>query len=775
MTVPVFQKARPVWLKGLSRTMNISAGFRSVFRARKGRHILRITGATLYRIWLNGKFIGHGPARCGHGFYRVDEWCLPVEPGKNLIAIEVAGYNVNGYYILDQPSFVQAEVVCGDQVLAATGSKKITALRLKERVQKVQRYSFQRPFVEVYRMNARSDAWRTELKCRKKPQAIEVLEKKRLVSRGVPYPQFETRQPVERVSTGTVSLVSPRTFADNRAWSQISPVFKGFQMDKLDLILSREMESLKSRVRSRKSIPYSPQEPLILKKGTFQVLDLGTNLTGFIGLTVSCKKPVTLYLGFDELLQKNGDIDFLRLDCLSAIKYELKPGTNNLESIEPYTLRYLKLIAARGSCKVSHVFLREYACSDTERASFVSNDPQLDTLFEAARQTFRQNAVDILMDCPSRERAGWLCDSFFTARAERELSGGSPIERNFLENYLLPGTFPNLPKGMLPMCYPAEHTTGRFIPNWAMWFVVELEEYLQRTGNRELVTDLQKKVYDLIEYFKGFLNSDGLLEKLDSWVFLEWSQANHFTQDVNYPSNMLYAGMLDAAGRIYSDSKLLRQAAAIRRKIQKQSFDGEFFVDNAVRDEKGTLKPTANRSETCQYYAFFFDVASPKTHPALWKKLITEFGPDRNPKKEHPDIHSSNAFIGFILRLDVLSRYGEAALVLDQLKKDYVPMAEKVGTLWEHDDTTASCNHGFAGSVAHILFRDVLGVRVDSVRKNVEFRIPSLALTWCSGRIPVGDDSIQASWRRQGKKISHTLAVPAGYTTEVTVCKGARK
>lgn len=775
MTKTDFQKARPVWLKGLSQTKNISVGLRAVFRARKGVHILRIAGATIYRIWLNGNFIGHGPARCGHGFYRVDEWHLPVEPGENLVAVEAAGYNVNGYYILDQPSFVQAEVACGDQVLAATGSKKFSAFRLRERVQKVQRYSFQRPFVEVYRLGTRFDAWRTELKYRKKPQAIEVLEKKKCVPRGVPYPRFETRQPVRRVSAGTVSPFSPRTFADNRAWSQISPVFKGFQPEKLDGFLSREVESLKSRVRSRKAVPYSPDTPVLLKKMAFQVLDLGTNLSGFIGLTVTCKEPMTLYVTFDELIQKNMDIDFLRLNCLSAIKYELNPGIHTLESIEPYTLRYLKLTAVKGSCEVRNVFLREYACSDTERAAFRSDDPELDSLFEAARQTFRQNAVDIFMDCPSRERAGWLCDSFFTARAERDLSGGNPIERNFLENFLLPRRFKNLPKGMLPMCYPAEHTTGRFIPNWAMWFVVELEEYLQRTGDRELVEGLRKKVYELIDYFNGFLNSDGLLEKLESWVFLEWSRANQFTQDVNYPSNMLYAGMLDAAGRMYSDPSITRQAGAIRRKIQKQSFDGEYFVDNAVRDEKGRLKTTANRSETCQYYAFFFDVATPKTHPGLWKKLLTEFGPDRNPKKEHPDIHASNAFIGFVLRLDVLSRYGEAALVLDQLKKDYVPMAEKVGTLWEYDDTEASCNHGFAGSVAHILFRDVLGVRIDSVRKHVEFRIPSLPLQWCSGRIPVGNDSIQASWRRQGKKISHTLAVPAGYTTEVTVCRDGKK
>jgi alpha-L-rhamnosidase len=75
------------------------------------------------------------------------------------------------------------------------------------------------------------------------------------------------------------------------------------------------------------------------------------------------------------------------------------------------------------------------------------------------------------MDCPTRERAGWLCDSFFTARAEKVFTGENAIEYNFLENFLLPEKFEHLPKGMLPMCYPSDHYDKVFIPNWAMWFV----------------------------------------------------------------------------------------------------------------------------------------------------------------------------------------------------------------------------------------------------------------------------------------------------------------
>ena len=239
------------------------------------------------------------------------------------------------------------------------------------------------------------------------------------------------------------------------------------------------------------------------------------------------------------------------------------------------------------------------------------------------------------MDCPSRERAGWLCDTFFTARVAFDLTGNTTIEKNMYENYLLPEKFKHIPKGMLPMCYPADHNNGVFIPNWAMWFVVQLEEYLARSNDRELVDALEPRVMELLEYFKSFENESGLLEKLQSWIFIEWSQANNFVQDVNYPTNMLYAKMLDIVGRIYDKPKLIEKANALRKTILAQSYDGEFFIDNAVRKD-GKLEITTNRTEVCQYFAFYFGIASEQTHSKLWSTLRDEFGPERKNTKAHP-------------------------------------------------------------------------------------------------------------------------------------------
>jgi len=532
---PSFISAKPVWPQGRETEMNLFVGFRAVLAPPAGGNaLLRITGSSLYRVFLNGRFIGHGPARGPHGYWRVDEWPLRLAKSENVVAVEAAGYNVNSYYLLDQPSFIQAEAVADGKVLASTSGKgtQFEACILKHRLQKVQRYSFQRPFIEYYRLAEDYDLWRRDASAPSAKCTCEILSRKNLLPRRVPYPRFSRRQPVRCVSRGRIKRdTSVEHLWKGRELTGVGPKFKGFTEEQLEVLPSIELQKIKSLDTVEVNKPYSPGELMDLARNSFAIFDLGTNLTGFIGARVKCSEKTRLFITFDEILS-DGDVDFKRLRCVNVVCFELEPGCYSLESFEPYTMRFLKFIVPEGACRVTNVYLREYANPQASKARFACSDPRLNRIFEAARQTFRQNALDIFMDCPSRERAGWLCDSFFTSRVAFDLCGNTTIEKNFIENYLLPPTFKHLPEGMLPMCYPADHYTGRFIPNWAMWFVIQLQEYLARSDDRQLVDALEPKVMSLLKYFERFENEDGLLEKVESWVFVEWSKANSFVQDV---------------------------------------------------------------------------------------------------------------------------------------------------------------------------------------------------------------------------------------------------
>lgn len=765
-----FQSAKPIWPAGREREMNLFVGFRAVIEPRPAESLtLRITGSTSYRVLLNGRVIAMGPARGPHGYYRLDE--LPLSdcrPGRNVIAIEAAGYNVNNYAWPDQPSFVQAEVVSFDRVLASTAGQGVpfAAHILDYRVQKVQRYSFQRPFSEVYRLAPGYNDWLTNPDATIKETPCAEQPPVKLLPRRVAFPRLDLRAPVRQLAAGRLEpgRKVERPWKD-RSLTGVGPKFKGYPEKDLETIPSLELQTVGTVPGEQAERFVNGESRFALGTNSYTILDLGTNLTGTIAARIDCKTRTRLFLTFDEILSKD-DVDFKRLACVNIIALELSPGQYTFESYEPYTLRYLKLMVLDGDCEVSQVAMRELSSSDVDSAHFAASDVRLNKLFDAGRETFRQNALDIFMDCPSRERAGWLCDSFFTSRVALDLSGHALIEKNFCENFLLPARFEFLPEGMLPMCYPADHNDGVFILNWAMWFVVELEEYLARTGDKELVGALEPRVTKLFDYIGTFRNSDGLLEKLPSWVFVEWSAANSFVQDVNYPSNMLYAGALAAAERMYNKPEWLKQADAVRDTIRKQAFDGKFFIDNALRKD-GRLEVTKNHTETCQYYAFFFDVAKSDTHAELWKTLTEQFGPQRAKTKAFPDVPPSNSFIGNMLRMEILSRAGRSQQILDESIDYLMYMADRTGTLWENATPAASCNHGFASHIVHTLYRDILGVRsLDRVNKVVRLKLADVNLQWCEGRLPTADGFVTLRWWKDGDAIAYRLDLPAGYRVE---------
>lgn len=698
--VDSFVEAIPVWAEGRQTEKNLTLSFREVITAGSTKQAyIRIAASTDYRLRVNGEFVAHGPSVAAHDFYRVD--CYDLKPylkrGDNLVALEVAGYNEPSYYLLDQPSFLQAEVELDGEVVAATG-KAFEAYDLGQRKADVERFSFQRPFVEYYTLAPNFDAWAKDLQWVGAPVKLVQQQAKTLLARHVEYPDYKM----------------------HKAESNDGNIYK-----------------------------------------------FACNSTGFLGAKVTVKEPTVLKLSFDELLDAEGHIDEARLNCKPYITYDLQPGEYTLESFEPYTMQYVEVKVMGGDVQVQEIFMRDYCNADVHRGEFLSDNEKMNFLFEAARETLRQNSLDIFMDCPSRERAGWLCDSFFSARTAFDLSGNTKIEKNFLENFLLPERFDDIDEGMLPMCYPSDHWNHNYIPNWAMWFVVELEEYLYRSGDRELVDRAKKRVYDLINYFKPFLNEDGLLEKLSHWVFVEWSAANSLVQDVNYPSNMLYAYMLDVASRLYDDDTLYNQAEQIRTTIREQAFDGEYFIDNAKRGKGGRLELTGNHTEVCQYYAFYFGVATPESHPELWARLRDEFGPVRKQTNAYSDVPFANAFIGNYLRMELLSREGLSRKILDESVDFYIPMAEQTGTLWENMTSVASCNHGFASHIIRVLNRDVLGVyAISPVEKRVTLRFVDCGVKSCQGSIPVGAESVDIKWNISDGKITVDLSLPEGYTYE---------
>jgi len=705
-----FHKAVPVWVQGRENEMNLWVSLRAI--AREGTKVqLRVTGHAAYNVRVDGELVAFGPAKCGEGYYRVDDIDLTKYIKINsVITITVAGYNCACGSLLDKPSFICAELIENGEITAATGHGGFDSRYVTEHVQKVQRYSNQRTFGEVYELTPELNAWcadaHADISLYKTAVLSPVSDEKLFIARECGYNTYPEIFPEAIVSRETFTMDS-KTAADISypSYMRLSAA-TAFSPDEIQL----DTYLLYKNLITESSIPANdPPSNELLTEGHAATYKWNGNTTGCICMRVKCKKDARIVILFEEYITPENDIIHYG-SIHNCVVWDLKKGIYDLSTFEPYTLQALRLYVVSGEIEAKSVFVN-YFGADKPDVEFIGSDDELRELFDGAIETYRQNTFTIFMDCPSRERAGFLCDSFFTARVEYLLTGKNEIEHNFLQNFFMPDHFHDeIPSGLFPCCYPSH---ARLLNNWVMWLVIELREYFERTHDYAFRDAIYERLLKAFSHFEKYENADGLLERLDGWTWVDGDKTKcaELVQDVNYPTNILYAHAIEAMGHMYGKPELFEKARHIKETIEKQSYMPEsgFYCDNAIRGEDGVLRLSGESTETCQYYFFYFDVTTPEKRPELWERLKSDFGPKRVAANQwpvlrddarYPHIFPSNMLIGNQFRFSLLFRYADREQFVSELKNYYLPMARLTNTLWEHDTDKRSCNHAFT---SHLL------------------------------------------------------------------------
>ena len=685
----MFKKAIPVFAKGEEKSLNYPLTLCATAGSLKDTKIY-ISAFSFYRLYVNGKFVCAGPARTAKGYARVDEIELDkYNIGReNTIEIQTVGYNCGSLSTARQTSFVACELRRGDEVLLCTG-RDFEGYCDCRRVQKVERYSAQRHFGEIWRVLGGDFRARSQ-----KVELCAAENTPKYLERHVPMPTFERVNAEEFASRGSFEFDATLPCRPTRSSFYISEAWGRYEEDE---IAAKPFRWIQQQAKTK--ISDSGKFPIVLREGEYVTVDMSRIECGYICIDGKAMVDSDIVVGYSELCEPD-NFAFTDINCHNVIEYFVEGGVEfSHQSFEPYTCRVAIIMARGGEVRIDRFAICRY---EFDRSRFIGRevrDGALANIYSAAEATFAHNAVDIYSDCPSRERAGWLCDSYFTGRAEYFLTGKSVIEDAFLENYRLYESDGTFPEGILPMCYPSDaHEGNKFIPQWDMWYVLEVKEYLTER-NKSVDKELfRKSVCGIVEFLEKYENADGLLQNLPSWNFVEWSSANDWVQDVNYPTNFLYAEVLRAAGELYGRTDWLEKAERVAVKACELSFDGEVFIDNATLTD-GKLVNTKNSSEAGQYYAILFgafDINDEK-YAKLKSHIFENF---KSFDTEGRGFVPVNAFIGFYLKMCALMKMGERELLEKVVKDFFGGMVESTGTLWEYAQRRGSHDHGFASFAA---------------------------------------------------------------------------
>lgn len=780
----LFKEARAVWGTDLKEKYNQFLGFVTEIEIKGEQEIVfSIAARSYYRLYLNGEMVSAGPARTAVGYCRVDVIKKKLS-GRVMVGIEVAALNKPDRYCNDctlEPGMLTAEVTLTDgTVLSATGKEQDDWLyaELSYRRSNVETMSHSRGIIEWYDLNEYSFNWRVGRTAAKnliwkKPVLTE--DKVKYLKRRAPYASYRKIPmktlidvkdviPTEGESEGFILSIAP----------MFNPKWYGMLKDENRCLLS---------LRNQKDIRFT---------GEFEILENPDGMAGSgkIRLIPGENIPAVMFandfseLGFivfDVQVEKESIIDVVNCDHLQyngelkgntyVTRYHLQPGSYHLTTFEPKLVRYMKFICrTEGKVELSYPYLMDYSYSDDHVCTFQCDDGELNQIYEASRRTLRLATADIFMDCPQRERGGWLCDSHFASRAAWQMFGSMEVEKDFLENFFL--TDPDKYwMSFFPGVYPGcdERIKEHDFPNWSFWLIAELYYYYQRSGDREFLEVHKKRIYRFLENLISLRGESGLVDSYP-YSFVDWSMANRDFAifPISIPNNCLIVRILEMASELYGVTEWKRHADEMRAIIEKLDGTPGIFggSGDAAEYKDGVLRrtdcPTEGGMALELWSGFHWD--------DRWylERFIKTMGP--NPAcRANPNIGKANLFIGLMIRFEVLARLGRIDVLVSEFKNVYLEELKLgSGTFFENINATSGC-HGFNGNAGALITQNVLGLgELQEGTKTVVISPHPGSLTWAKGTARCKDGMVFMKWYADHEyhKLYLSLQMPQGWKAE---------
>ena len=744
---------------------------------------LRVTGRHVFRVYINQRIVLNGPARTTYGHARVEELDVRgfLHDGVNHIAVEMMVYGdvYNGYSndcTLEPDGFLLCELETDGQVVTATGRSDWGVRRITERAANASRISHCREASEIYTLTPGWDGWIMGMAqagsgfCVPEPTVAPDLLPHRAASiRPVSVP-FTRLCGYGACEIGN-EQVAPLFFEDNPGYYPAGYYASLREYPLEDCRRTHERaETAVSLTRSDCGFTLTGAE------SSYLLLEGTQNMTGFPFIRFTSEKPGTVDIVRSEILTQDGGFSY---SFNTVTRLHVPAGTWSFTAMEPGLARWLKLyFRGTGTVTVHEAGMLTHEYPDEGRAAFLCSDDSVNRLYEAAKRTLLCNTQDIFMDCPDRERGGWLCDSLWTARAAAVLLGDVRVEREFLETFLLTpadGMF----RGFFPEVYPgskADYAAMTGITSWSFWLMCELCEYVRRTGDVALRDRFAERVAAFVEGSLTFVGESGLAERLP-WLFIDWSMSNYseYQTPVSVPANALYAYVLIELGKLYARPEWRETGERMRKILREAVLDGRLSTsvksipDSLEMRPDGRLHGRGRVSETGIATCLWAGLFTPGELPALDRAFRDCMGPAPRFAPD-PEIGRSQLFIGLCIRLDALARRGCYDKLYEDMNAIYRPqLQEGPGTLWESVclENSSRC-HGFSSHAGVHLVRDVLGLgEPDRLNGKLTVAPHICGLRWARGTLTLPEGVASVSWRYDGESFELICRVPDGYAVEV--------
>ena len=319
-------------------------------------------------------------------------------------------------------------------------------------------------------------------------------------------------------------------------------------------------------------------------------VDAGQEIVGSLILKARGRpgQKVSIFCG--EELRDDGSVCYdMRCNCRYEEIWTLADGESELEPYDYKGFRYAWIKTEEGVeildaiLRIRHYPLYEEVCT------LETDHPILDQIFQLCKSTIKYGTQEGYLDCPTREKGQYLGDAIISSRAHLWLTGSNQMLRKCIDQFaqskeICPGLMAVAPG--LVMQEIADFSL--------LWSEMLLVDY-KFTGDKKFLAEYYPVAKDIIIYFKKYKNEEGLLEQVsEKWNLVDWPEylRDEYDFALTRPvvgagcHNVIYALYVGAVMNISKIESILgcplsESLTELKDNFQKAFYDKErkLFVD----------------------------------------------------------------------------------------------------------------------------------------------------------------------------------------------------
>lgn len=713
---------------------------------------LFITADQSYQLYINGVFVGRGPARGYQSHWPYDEidvarWLVP---GRNVIAVRAynPGYS-NFQYLSAGYAGLLVAAQWGPVRLDSGPEWKCTlqpGLR-RDMVQGSQQL-FAQEHIDARAswpdwMNLEFDdaAWSAP-----KGQRPGVLPWASLEPRGIPLLFEEAHRPGRIVGRGEGACAP--------GWA-----------DARNLYILRQSED-HTHVAAEADAAHF--EVPATGPGRFRsyLVDVGRPVVGnFILHVAGGRGGEVIDLVYTEMVTPGNLKPELRFPDGSSVSFSnrliCRPGRTEHRFYHPYGFRYVMFVVRDTATALQIAPTLGRTGYPVERlGSFQSSDSALEQIWETCAWSQQNCMLDAYVDTPWREQAQWWGDARVQAWNTFHLSGDARLFRRGIAQIGGQTTADGLTYGHAPTM-----AHNCVIPDFTLIWIVTQWDYYWQTGDLQPFREQRAVIERALAYFEAHTGPDGFIHYDPRyWLFLDWTDLPR-----DGASSIYNFWLLIALERLAAMHRLTRAPSAaqrcerwagrLRRKL-RALVDARGLMHDG-HDAKGrVLKSTSPHAQTLALMTQLAPGAA-----AAQEKFLLDYLRDESPHTAKPSAY----WITYVYSL--LTELGHGAEVVNHLRPRWLPMVAYGSTfeLFEdHPEFPISHSHAWSAHPLFHLMGIIGGIRQTGVAwKRITFA-PRFVGDTGGAAIPTPQGTITSQWRREGEKIRVELALPRGVTADVS-------